>query len=48
MKNNKILKLVAVVALIAAMAFAFVTFSEKPVEGSKAITQNPGVVLSMM
>ena len=38
MKNNKILKLVAVIALIAAMAFAFVTFSEKPVEGSKAIT----------
>ena len=37
MKNNKILKLVAVIALIAAMAFAFVTFSEKPVEGSKAI-----------
>ena len=38
MKNNKILKLVAVIALIAAMAFAFITFSEKPVEGSKAIT----------
>ena len=38
MKNNKILKLVAVIALIAAMAFAFVTFSEKPVEGTKAIT----------
>ena len=38
MKNNKILKLVAIIALIAAMAFAFVTFREKPVEGSKAIT----------
>ena len=38
MKNNKTFKLVAIIALIAAMAFAFVTFREKPVEGSKAIT----------
>ncbi len=38
MKNNKILKLVGIIALIATMAFAFMTFSEKPVEGSKAIT----------
>ena len=38
MKGNKTLKLIAIIALIAAMAFAFVTFREKPVEGSKAIT----------
>lgn len=38
MKSNKTLKLIAIIALIAAMAFAFVTFREKPVEGSKAIT----------
>ena len=38
MKGNKTLKLIAIIALIAAMAFAFVTFREKPVEGSKTIT----------
>ena len=38
MKNNKILKLAGIVVLALAMVFAFITFSEKPVEGSKAIT----------
>lgn len=38
MKNNKILKLAGIVVLAVAMVFAFITFSEKPVEGSKAIT----------
>ena len=37
-KNNKILKLAGIVVLALAMVFAFITFSEKPVEGSKAIT----------
>ena len=36
--KNKILKLAGIVVLALAMVFAFITFSEKPVEGSKAIT----------
>lgn len=38
MKNNKFLKLVGIVILALAMVFAFITFGEKPQEGSKAIT----------
>ena len=38
MKNKKILKLAGIVVLALAMVFAFITFSEKPVGGSKAIT----------
>ena len=38
MKNNKILKLAGIVVLALAMVFAFITFSEKTVEGSKSIT----------
>ncbi|MBQ8599071.1 MAG: DUF4430 domain-containing protein [Oscillospiraceae bacterium] len=40
MKNNskKILALVAVVLVVVLMAFAYSTFSEKPVAGAKAIT----------
>lgn len=38
MKNKKILAVVVLVALIAAMGVTFSLFSEKPVEGSKNIT----------
>ena len=38
MKLKKILGIVVLVALVAAMAFAYNTFSEKPVEGEKSIT----------
>ena len=38
MKGKKILSVVLLVVLVAAMAFAYVTFSEKAVEGEKNIT----------
>lgn len=38
MKGKKILGVVVLVALVAAMAFAYTTYSEKPVEGEKNIT----------
>lgn len=38
MKLKKILGVVVLIALVAAMAFAYTTFSEKPVEGEKNIT----------
>lgn len=39
MKNSKkIIALVAIVLVVALMAFAYVTFSAKPTEGAKSIT----------
>lgn len=38
MKLKKILGIVVLIALVAAMVFAYTTFSEKPVEGEKNIT----------
>ena len=38
MKSKKILAVAIVAVLVAAMAFAYVTYSEKPVEGMKHIT----------
>lgn len=38
MKGKKILAVALVAILVAAMAFAYMTFSEKPVEGEKDIT----------
>ena len=38
MKSKKILSVVLLVILVAAMAFAYVTFSEKAVEGEKSIS----------
>lgn len=38
MKGKKILGVVILIVLVAAMAFAYNTFSEKPVEGEKNIT----------
>ena len=38
MKGKKILGIAILVVLVAAMAFAYNTFSEKPVEGEKNIT----------
>ena len=38
MKNKKVLGVVAVLILILAMVFAYVTFGEKAVEGQKQIT----------
>ena len=38
MKGKKILGVVILVVLVAAMSFAYTTFSEKPVDGEKNIT----------
>lgn len=38
MKNKKVLGIIGLVVLIAAMAVVFALFREKPVEGSKEIT----------